>query len=679
MVSKSIYSKGPSYQILSSQINLLSYNQVNFTLNNNPIRIVSGSIHYFRAAPNYWRSILRSARQMGLNTITTYVPWNLHEQTPGKFIFSGMLDLRSFLEIAHSEGLLVLLRPGPYICAEWDMGGIPAWVLRSQNNVTLRTKPFLKHARSYFDIVAEEIRPYIGRPIVGLQLENEFGAYGGDMQYMHEIKRMWEVRGLRKSKVLLFTSDNGGSKSILTGSPFKTSEVLKTINLESDIERRIKVLKEIQPDGPVMIGEFWAGWFDHWGETHHTRVSDDVVETVKRILFDFDASVNLYMFFGGTNFGFMNGANINQNGTYLPTTTSYDYNAFIAEDGLIRSEKFTKMQELLKHFWKTMSYTQILQGMSSRVIESRLLSGFSGPVFLKESLPLQDMIEVISDSVFQTRFPVSMEDAGFGYGYIMYRHRFNYTANGNSHALSLQVGYVRDFAILICDGKVISTVDRNMELNADKSNFRRIKIPADTRVLDILVENRGRVNYGAKWIWDRKGLLSVPKLGTSEIQGFNTYAISFASDHVLLPSVNKGKLIARISKMLDGKNIHPPLKDKLSPPTMFRGTLWISPGVSNKFRDETLPGGYLRAFGRGLIWINGFNLGRFHTGVSGPQRSLFVPGSVLKEGRNEVIVLHQNLFLVRGSPFPVVQFFSQSDYGKGGLEFDSRLFDSSKT
>eukprot|EP00171_Calliarthron_tuberculosum_P004121 IDg4121t1 len=197
-----------------------------------------------------------------------------------------MLDLRLFLEIAHSEGLLVLLRPGPYICAEWDMGGIPAWVLRT--DVELRTTEFLSLARPFFDAVATQVRPYVGRPVVALQIENEYGAYGKDPFYMRALRHEWERCGLRTPALTFFTSDNGGAASILNGSPFNDGSVLKTINLESDFAARITLLRRIQPNAPAMVGEFWSGWYDHWGEAHHIRNPEDVVELAHELLYKHD-------------------------------------------------------------------------------------------------------------------------------------------------------------------------------------------------------------------------------------------------------------------------------------------------------------------------------------------------------------------------------------------------------
>jgi len=642
------FEDGASIFVRENRAQTLSYTATNFTLDNEPFRIVSGSVHYFRIAPAQWRSVLQSARAMGLNTISTYVPWNLHEPHANRFVFSGMLDIRAFLELAASEGLLVLLRPGPYICSEWDLGGIPAWTLKGSTNSEVRNGQLLKQAALFFDAVTQQIAPYIGKPIVGLQIENEYGGYGEDASYMEEIRRMWMIRGLSRPKLMLFTSDNGYNNSLTKGSPFSSHEVLKTINMEADIARKIGHLRKVQPDAPVMVGELWSGWFDHWGEA-------------KALLYKHDASFNLYMYAGGTNFGFMNGANVDSAGVYLPTTTSYDYDAFIGEGSHVREEKYYAMQKVIRRFWKQID-TEYYRHIPRIKPQRYALSGFTGPVTLRESAPLLHVVDYISENTFDSRLPVPMEDAGSGYGYILYSHTIDYSLfHDSSHALALKLGPIRDFAIVMCDGIVVATIDRNSEYNSQTHDYRRTKVPYGTNKLDILVENRGHVNYGRGWLFDKKGLLGNLTLGGAPLENFKIHALSLTSDTDLIPAGGDERGIKEIGMILMGRNEHPPLKSRASPPTFFRGTMWIGP---NSDDESPMPGTFVRAFGRGVMWINGFCVGRFHTGVRGPQRSLYVPGSVFKEGENEIIVFHQNMFLVRGNPHPVVIY---------NIEIDARI------
>lgn len=609
---------------------------------------------------------------MGLNAIETYVPWNLHEPQPGNFVFSGMLDLPKFLEIAHDLDLLVLLRPGPYICSEWDLGGLPPYLLADPSMALRSLHPaFVGAMLRYFDVLAAQVAPYIGKPVVALQIENEYGAYGRDKQYLNAIKEAWHERGLTRSRLAYFTSDNGGAQSILKGSPFDSKEVLKTINLEKNVADKIGVLRSLQPDAPAMVSEFWSGWFDHWGERHHTRVAEDVVQQVRSVLNEHHASVNLYMFFGGTNFGFMAGANMARKHEYLADVTSYDYDAFLTEYGAMRRDKFLPMQKMLRRFWDSLGETKLHAATLSDPPASPLMSAYAGPVVLDESMSLLGLLDIVVDNRVVSKAPLPMESLGGNYGFVLYRHMLSQdagarSADGGGEAV-LQISGVRDFAYVLADGKVIRTVDRNREMARGGVSLKRISIPASTRQLDIIVENRGRVNYG-QYLHDRKGLLGNVSVNGEALQGFESMAMSLSNDHPLWPNGDGRQTITRVANALAGRHERSPLSAASSPPTFFRGEMSINPGVLEMFNGE-LPGTHIRVFGRGVLWVNGFNVGRFHTGVSGPQRSLFVPGGLLREGRNEFVVLHMNMGLVRGQPR--IQMFEQPDFGVP-IMYDSR-------
>ncbi|KAI0561073.1 beta-galactosidase [Gracilaria domingensis] len=655
------YSAATSQSVRSSPALRLSYDERNFTLNGRPIRLVSGSVHYFRTTPSHWLRILQYGKAMGLNAIETYIPWNLHEPSPAHFRFAGILDLRYFLEAAHHVGLLVLLRPGPFICSEWDLGGLPAYLLADPSMRLRSMHPsYLAAVERYFDAVAEQIRPYIGKPIVALQIENEFGAYAADDSYMNWILNQWKTRGFSSSKLLFFTSDNGGPKTVLRGSPFQPSaKVLKTINLEVRVAEKIQMLRDIQPDAPAMIAEFWTGWFDHWGEYHHERDGEDVASHIDSVLNAAHASINLYMFFGGTNFGFMSGANIEPNMTYAPTTTSYDYDAFVTEHADIRNNKFKPMRRVIREFWNSLGDLEMVNASMAELPASPYMSAYAGTVLFTESIPLYDVLDIVTDDQVASTYPLTMEQLGFGYGYIMYRYRIDHSITPSSNTRVLQMSGVRDFAYVLADGQVVRTVDRNKQFESDGETLKKIHIPIDTSHLDIIVENRGRVNYG-QYIHDRKGILGNITLDGQVIEGFDNLAMSFPQDHPLLPDVYGNETISKLRTRMAGVNAHPPLATRSSPPTFFRGEMSINPGSMTEFGGE-YPGTYCRVFGRGVLWVNGFNVGRFHTGVSGPQRSLFVPGAMLREGRNEFVVLHMNMHLTRDPP--KLQLFDKPDYG----------------
>lgn len=552
-----------------------------------------------------------------------------------------MLDLRAFLETAQQVGLLVLLRPGPYICSEWDFGGLPAYLLADPDmHVRSTYPPFTRAAARYFDAVYEQIVPYIGRPIVALQLENEYGAFGDETAYMEFIEAAWVRRGIGRRQLLFFTSDNGGPAIVSRGSPFDSAHVLKTVNFDWNPDVKLSMLRSLQPNAPAMVAEFWSGWFDHWGEQHHTRDGAEIVTDVSEILFRLDGSINLYMFFGGTNFGFMSGANIGENMTYLADTTSYDYDAFVTEQAELRIEKYQPLRALLKSFWTMMGDKERLEAMEVEVPQQPLLSAYAGTIPLSESVRLFDVLDIVADTRVFSKHLQSMEEVGGDYGFVLYRHNFT----ESSKTRELQISGVRDYAHVLVDGVVVKAIDRNEQF-VDGGVLKTVHIPAFSNQLDILVENRGRVNYGP-YLHDRKGILGTVTIDGTPVEGYEIMTMSFRTDHPLLPDVEGMDVLDELRERFIGRNERPPLGVRRSPPTFFRGTLAINPGAK-KGHGGVLPGTKIRVFGRGVLWVNGFNCGRFNTASIRPQRSLFVPGEVLEEGVNEFVVLHTQMELVR--------------------------------
>uniref|UniRef100_A0A8C6KUB1 Beta-galactosidase n=1 Tax=Nothobranchius furzeri TaxID=105023 RepID=A0A8C6KUB1_NOTFU len=310
-----------------------------FTLEKRPLRILGGSVHYFRVPRAYWEDRLLKMKACGLNTLTTYVPWNLHEPERGRFDFEDQLDLEAYLRLAASLGLWVILRPGPYICAEWDLGGLPSWLLRDEK-MKLRTtySGFTDAASSFFDQLIRRVVPLQysqGGPIIAVQVENEYGSYAEDDKYMPFIKEALLSRGITE---LLLTSDNRNGLKL--GAVKGALETLNFQKLDLDV---IKYLDEIQPQKPKMVMEYWSGWFDLWGGLHHVYTSEDMIPVVTEIL-KLDLSINLYMFHGGTNFGFMNGALAVGIPAPKPVITSYDYDAPLSEP--LKSEKPLNMENL---------------------------------------------------------------------------------------------------------------------------------------------------------------------------------------------------------------------------------------------------------------------------------------------------------------------------------------------
>lgn len=648
----------PSTAVKSAKPRTLSYNLSNFTLDGRPIRIVSGSVHYFRIPPARWRAVLQLARHMGLNAIETYVPWNLHEPVQGTFRFSGILNLPHFLSLAHELGLLVLLRPGPYICSEWDFGGLPAYLLRDPEMRVRTLHPgYMKAVKRYIATLSTVIEPYVGRPVVALQIENEYGRYAIDRAYLHALVEAWDNAGFTRDRLVHFTSDNGEAEQVMDGSPFDSGSVLKTMNFGSDVDANMRVLHSVQPDAPSMVTEFWVGWYDHWGSKHNTRSGDAIASMLRDIVFKHEANVNFYMFIGGTNFGFMAGANLMDDDLYRSDTTSYDYDAFVTEFADMRASKFDEARSVLREFWTMMNDKQMLTAMDETPPHPPYLSPYAGKVELTARVPLLNVLDHISNERHHTQFPQPAESIGGDYGYVLYRHSLS-SPLGDSSVLQLQG--VHDIAFVLLDDVLVDSVDRNKQNDTtDVSVLKRIHIGLGTKRIDIIVENSGRVNYGLG-IHDRKGLIGNVILDGTTLEGFDTFALSFPQDHEWLRDVSLRRSIDLAIGAMGIRAVTLDDSDSMKQPFLFHGVLTLNPGANEAF-DNELPSCYCRIFGRGTLWINGFNVGRFNTGVPAPQRSLFVPGSLLREGKNDIVVLHVDPRLVRGPA--IVEFFDHPDFG----------------
>jgi beta-galactosidase len=568
-----------------------------FLRDGQPHRIFSGALHYFRVVPEYWQDRILKYRAMGLNTIETYVAWNLHETRPGAFSFGGTLDLRRFISLAGDLGMDVILRPGPYICAEWDLGGLPAWLL-ADRSMKLRTlhPGFLLAVARYFDAVAAQVSDLQctkGGPIVAVQIENEYGSYGNSQPYLRWLEQALIDRGI---DTLLFTSD-GPQDSMLQGGTLP--HILKTVNFGSRSESSFAKLREYE-DGPLMCMEFWNGWFDHWGAEHHVRDSKDAVATLEEML-GLDASVNFYMAHGGTNFGFMNGAN--HDGKYLPTVTSYDYDAPIDEQGRLTPKYFAFQKLLARH------------GARLEEPPAPIPTASFGEVSINASLHLFEALDVLSNPIRSEDIP-AMEDIGQNHGFIFYRT----FVSGPRPSEKLFLQDVHDRALVFQDGALLKIVDRN-----DIQDGIAITIPATGSRIEILVANLGRVNYGSM-LHDRKGITVGARLNFQFLSGWDVFPLEFLKG-VSLPwqNISPGK-----------------------PATFYRGSFDI------EYPYDT----FLRIDGaHGIAWINNFCLGWYWN--IGPQKTLYVPAPVLKNGRNEIVI-----FEFEGDITPRATFQAESDLGE---------------
>lgn len=565
---------------------MLTVQNGQFTENGEPFHIYSGAMHYFRVPRVYWEDRLLKLKAAGFNTVETYVCWNLHEPRPGEFDFSGMLDIAEYLRIAQKVGLYAIVRPGPYICAEWDFGGFPAWLLKDKNmRLRCNYEPYLQCVRRFYIALGEQIRGQLqknGGNIIAMQVENEYGSYGNDKQYLNAVRKIMLEAGMES---FLFTSD-GDCDWMLSGGGLP--DIFKVMNFGSRAKTLLKKLDRYQKDMPYMCGEFWCGWFDHWGDKHHTRAAESIVREIKDFL-DMDASFNMYMFHGGTNFGFTAGANFGKQ--YEPTVTSYDYSAPLTEWGAYTPTYHAVRKLLLEK-----------QGLKPSALPPEPKLQSVGTVQLTESAGLFENLENIGEKHLSPT-PESMEQFGQNFGYILYSTK----VKGKYEAQTLTVEGVHDNAYLFIDGELKMTYYRhknpNME-NGDGFTYRLGAFDGEKKI-EILVDAMGRVNYG-KHLYDRKGISRV-MLGNQILFDFEIYTLPFDN----LEKVQYGNKTGQF-------------------PKFFKGTFKAATDA-DCFVDTT-------GFQKGCVFVNGFNLGRYW--AAGPQVTLYLPKDVLK-AENEIVIFEQ--------------------------------------
>jgi beta-galactosidase len=556
-----------------------------FLLDGKPLQIISGEMHYARIPRQYWRHRLRMAKAMGLNAIATYVFWNYHETSPGVFDFhSGNHDLATFIRTAQEEGLWVILRPGPYVCAEWDFGGYPSYLLKSPAVTVRGNDPrFLKAAARYIDALADQIRPLLvthGGPILMVQVENEYGSFGSDSIYKARSRQMLVDAGI---DVPLFTAD-GGSLIPRGGIPGILATATGEMRYDSLVAR---VNRFDGGHGPYMVSELYPGWLTHWAEPFPTTSTRSFLPQYDSLL-SHGASVNLYMFHGGTNFGFTSGANYTKKIPIEPSMTSYDYDAPLSEAG-----------------WPTPKY-YALRGVIRRHVSYSIPDvPDSLPVIAVPAVKLtavEDLFDMAAQvKPVQSREPLSFEDMDQSDGYVLYRHRFDRAVSGK-----LSVPGLRDYGEIFVDGKRVATLNRRA--NEFDTN---VTIPAGGR-LDILVENMGRINYGPELVRNRKGIIEPVTVGSSEIDGWEMYRLPFSKP----PDAATGRVLSRSGHVADGV------------PTVYRGTFAVG-RTGDTFLD-------MRAWNKGIVFVNGKNLGRYWR--VGPQQTLYLPGAWLRRGANDIVV-----------------------------------------
>lgn len=573
---------------------ILTYKGKDFYMDGEKYTVFSGAMHYFRIPKEYWYDRLLKLKECGFNTVETYTPWNLHEPKEGEFDFSGNLDLEAYITMAENLGLNVIVRPGPYICAEWEFGGLPAWLLTYEKMVLRCNDPlFLSKLSRYLKTVLGKIRPHLasqGGNVIMLQIENEYGSYGNDKEYLRAIAKIYEEAGM---DCLCFTAD-GPYYTMLSGGTLP--EYLAVANFGSKPETYLSVLAEYRPEQPLMCGEYWCGWFDHWFEEHHTRSAEDIASDFEGF-FRVGASFSFYMFHGGTNFGFMNGANYGEK--YEPTVTSYDYSAPLNEAG-DRTPTYYAVRDVIAKY----------VGKAPALTATETKKKAYGKVALTESADLFENLDRIANPVHSAA-PKFMEELGQSYGYILYRS----TLKGPHEDGGLVVEPIHDRAQIFFDGEYKGVYTRWAPPKEEELVPVKLGMGDEVR-LDILVENMGRVNYGHK-IRDRKGIERV-RLGYVSIQHH------FGWDMYSLP----------MEEELEGLVFAAAEEKRYTTPTFFRGTLEIDGTPCDTFLR-------LDGFHKGFVKINGFNIGRYFNDA-GPQKTLFVPAPILKTGKNEILVFESD-------------------------------------
>jgi len=578
-------SKEKKAKVLDKSSHTFEIDSTSFLLDGLPFQIISGEMHYARIPKEYWKHRIQMAKAMGCNTIATYVFWNYHEVEEGKFDFeTDNRSLAEFLDIVQEEGMWSIVRPGPYVCGEWDLGGIPPYLL-SIPDIKLRCSDerYMQAVERYIDTLSRIIKPKIityGGPVILLQIENEYGSYGNDREYLKQLKQAWENNGIN---IPYYTSD-GATTFMLEAGTLPGLAVGLDPGANQD---NFDLARKINPGVPVFSGETYPGWLTHWNEDWQKPDTAYLLNQV-RFLLDNNLSFNFYVLHGGTNFGFTAGANSGGSG-YQPDISSYDYDAPINEQGRA-TYKYYALRNLISKY---------------RVDQGELLP-------LPKPIPVMEIPEIkmkYYSSVWNNLpAPIkSVQPKPFEYyhqydGFALYKTKLIGHKKGR-----LQITDLHDYATVFVDGKYIGKINRAKGENSIELPEAKSKNP----VLEIFVEGMGRINFGEKII-DRKGITERVSLNGMTLMNWEVHCLPMHSNYI--------------------NNLRQ--SDDNSQPGMF---------FKGEFTLDTVADTYIDMsnYKKGLVWVNGHNLGRYWE--TGPQHSLYCPAPWLAKGKNEIIVfdLHQ--------------------------------------
>ncbi|NLR58514.1 beta-galactosidase [Chitinophaga polysaccharea] len=561
--------------------------KTDFLLDGKPFQMISGEMHPARIPHEYWRHRIQMAKAMGCNTIAAYVFWNYHEPVKGQFDFStGNHNIAEFIKIAQQEGMWVLLRPGPYVCAEWEFGGLPPYLLQSPDiKVRCMDPHYMEAVTRYVEHLAAEVKPLLvtnGGPVVMMQIENEYGSYGNDKTYLNTLKDLWVKQGIN---IPFYTADGPTAYMLEAGGVDGAAIGLDSGGSEADFE----AAKKQNPNVPSFSSESYPGWLTHWGEQWQRPGVEGISKEVK-FLMDTKRSFNLYVIHGGTNFGYTAGANSGGKGGYEPDVTSYDYDAPINEQGSA-TPKYQALRQLIGSYLpKGKKLPPVPAPIPTITIPAINLTPFTS---VWDHLP----------QAVQTPQPKPFEAFGQDYGFMLYKTTLIGHKSGK-----LTIKDLHDYATVFLNGKYIGKLDRRL-------GEKTIDIPASdvkNPVLEILVEGMGRINF-ADAIIDRKGITDRVVLNGMTLMNWEVYGLPMTEKYVqeLTPSANNA-----------------------AKPGQFYKASFLLDKTGDTYID-------MSNYKKGIVWVNGHNLGRYWE--IGPQKRLYCPAPWLKKGENTIVVfdLHQ--------------------------------------